>query len=73
MVKYNFAKYLINLYHVFNIILPKPCKIFGKSLANLKQEFNSTTDPKFNQYNSVRSGRMIYFRENSSEVYQLRS
>ena len=31
MVKYNFAKYLINIYHAFNIILPKPCEIFAKS------------------------------------------
>ena len=68
MVKYNVAKFLINLSHVFDIILPRPCKIFLKSLANLYQKFNSTTDPIFNQYNSVRSGRMIYFRENSSGV-----
>ena len=32
MIKYNFAKYLINLYHVFNIILLKPCQIFNKNL-----------------------------------------
>ena len=39
MFKWNFAKYLINIYHVFNIILPKPCEIFGKFLANF---FNKT-------------------------------
>ena len=35
MVKQNFAKYLINIYYVFNIILTEPCEIFAKSLANL--------------------------------------
>ena len=30
---------------MFNIILPKPCEIFAKSLANLQQKFNLTTDP----------------------------
>ena len=50
-----------------------------KSLANLSQKVNSTTDPIFNQYNSVISGRMIYFIENSyvncencQEIYQER-
>ena len=36
-----------------------------KSLGNFQQKFNSTTNSIFNHYNSVRSGRMIYFRENS--------
>ena len=39
-----------------------------KSLANHQQKFNSTIEPIFNQYRSVRSGRMIYFRENSNEI-----
>ena len=33
---------MINIYHVFNFILPKPCQIFAKSLP---QKLNSTTDP----------------------------
>ena len=37
MFRYNFAKCLINLYHMFNIIFP--CQIFVKSLAkNLIQQ-----------------------------------
>ena len=35
MFKYNFVKYLINIYHMFNIILPKPCEIIGKSVTEL--------------------------------------
>ena len=31
----NFAKYLVNVYHVFSIILPKPREIFTKSLTNI--------------------------------------
>ena len=33
MVKENFAKYLINIYYLFNIIMPKPCEIFDKYLT----------------------------------------
>ena len=74
MVKSNFAKYLINIYHLFNIIVPKPCRIvdkylpfiqyyFAKTLSNLCQIFNKNLIQQLTQYNS---GRKIYFRENSN-------
>ena len=53
----NLVKSLINIYHLFSIILPKPCQIFAKSLTKKIQQLT--------QYNSV---RMIYFRENSIVV-----
>ena len=74
MVKKNFAKYLINIHHLFNIIVPKPCQIFDKylpfvqyyfveTLSNLCQIFNKNLIQQLTQYNS---GRMIYLRENSN-------
>ena len=68
MVKENFTKYLINIYRVFNIILPKPCEIFGKSLTKI--QFDNYSNSLFNQHNSGNFGRMIYFIENSI-VYNL--
>ena len=52
MVKYNFAKYLINLHHVFNIILLKPCKIFVKYLSNIWQIFNKNLIQQLMQYST---------------------
>ena len=53
---------------MFNIILPKSCEIFAKSLANFKWKF----DPQqINQYNSGNAGRMIYLRENSTVALML--
>ena len=43
MVKYNFAKYLISLYHVFNIIVPKPCQIFNKNLIQQLIQYSTNT------------------------------
>ena len=48
-------KTLPNIFHVFNIILPKPYQIFNKNLIQ-----------QLIQYNSGNVGRMIYFRENST-------
>ena len=50
---------------MFNIIIPKPCEIFAKSLTN----FKSTSDPMVYSTNTIlaHSDRMIYFRENSNE------
>ena len=50
---------------MFNIILPKPCEIFAKSLT---KKFKSTTDPMVHSTNTIlaHSGRMIYFRETSN-------
>ena len=45
MFNKNFAKYLTKIYHMFNIILPKPYEIFDKSLSNLQQKFYPITDP----------------------------
>ena len=50
MVKQNFAKYLKNIYHMFNIILPKPCEIFAKSLTKI--EINNWSNGIFNKYTS---------------------
>ena len=50
--------------YLINIILPKHCEIFGKSLTKIK--FNNWSNSIFNQYNSGNVGRMIYFRENSN-------
>ena len=38
---------------MFNITLPKPCEIFAKSLANLQQKFDSTTDPMVYSTNTI--------------------
>ena len=80
MVTENFAKYLINISHLFNIILPKPCQIFGKYFSFVQYYFAKTLSNlclifaksltkilinNFNQYNSGNVGRMIYFRKNS--------
>ena len=69
-------KYLTNIHHLFNIIVPKPCQIFhiylpfiqyyfAKTLSSVCQIFNKNLIQPLTQYNS---GRMIYFRENSTNV-----
>ena len=59
-----FIKYLAKLYLTVNDPLPVLLGN-GQDLGH-ENLVNSTTDPIFNQYNSVRSGRMIYFRESSN-------
>ena len=53
MFNKNFAKYLTNIYHMFNIFLPKPYEIFAKSLSNLQQKFDSITDPMVYSTNTI--------------------
>ena len=42
MVKQNFTKYLVNISHLFNIILPKPCQIFGQYFSFVLYYFAKT-------------------------------
>ena len=43
---------MINIYHMFNIILPKPCEIFAKFLLKICQKFGKDLTRFFNKYNS---------------------
>ena len=43
---------MINIYHMFNIILPKPCEIFAKFLLKICQKFGKDFTMFFNKYNS---------------------
>ena len=67
MFNEDFAKYLINIYHMFNIILPKPCEIFAKFLLKICLNYLAKISQGFSTNTIlVHSDRMIYFMENSN-------
>ena len=47
-----YALFLKYIYHMFNIILPKPCEIFAKFLLKICQKFGKGFTRFFNKYNS---------------------
>ena len=55
---------MINIYHMFNIILPKPCEIFTKILLKICQKFGKYFTRFTTNTILAHSDRMVYFREN---------